>query len=174
LRAVIIGMPITAPHRRGRREVVIVHHDEQALMTLTVALSSAPYEITASEPLDTLEGARKLIKHEPAAMIVALPGDELVSDIRELLSASDRTAFLFLVPDMPPRAALARLVNQHGSAILSPDEPTVVVIATLFALLAGRGSETNPARWMSAGPRRQCRNARDVSSAAGRCRSEWG
>jgi hypothetical protein len=134
-------MPTTAPRRRARREVVIVHQDERALMTLAVALSHAPYEITASEPVDTLQTARQLIQHEPAAMIVALPGNELISDIRELLSASDRTAFLFLIPDIPPRAALARLVSQHGSAILSAREPTVVVVATLFALLASRSPD---------------------------------
>jgi hypothetical protein len=107
-------------------------------MKLAVALSDAPYEVTASEPADTLHTARRLIQHEPAAMIVALPGNELISDIRELLSVSDRTAFLFLIPNMPPRTALARLVNAHGSAILSAHEPTVVVVATLVALLASR------------------------------------
>jgi hypothetical protein len=124
--------------------VFIVHQDERALMTLAVALSNAPYEITASEPVDTLQTAHQLVQHQPAAMIVALPGNELISDIRELLSASDRTAFLFLVPDMPPRAALARLVNTHGSAILSAHEPTVVVVATLFALLASRSPGKAP------------------------------
>jgi hypothetical protein len=137
---VIVEMPTTASVRRVRREVVIVHEDERALMTLAVALSSAPYEITAAEPADTLQTARRLIQHQPAAMIVALPGNELISDIRELLSASDRTALLFLIPDMPPRAALARLVNAHGAAILSAQEPTVVVVATLFALLASRST----------------------------------
>jgi hypothetical protein len=141
VRAVIVGTPETALPRRARREVVIVHQDEGALMNLAVALSDAPYEVTASEPADTLHTARRLTQHEPAAMIVALPGNELISDIRELLAVSGRTAFLFLIPDMPPRPALARLVNAHGSAILSAHEPTVVVVATLVALLASRSPD---------------------------------
>jgi hypothetical protein len=137
LRAVIVGTLATTA-RRERREVVIVHQDERVLMTLAVALSNAPYEVTASEPADTLRTARRLIQYEPVAMIVALPGNELISDVRELLAVSDRTAFLFLIPDMPPRAALTRLVDAHGSAILGAHEPTVVVVATLVALLASR------------------------------------
>jgi hypothetical protein len=135
LRAVIVGTP--APRRR-RREVVIVHKDERALMTLAVALSDAPYEVTASEPADTLETARRLARHEPAAMIVALRGNELISDLRELLSVSDQTAFLFLIPEMPPHAALARIMNAHGAAILCADAPTIVIVATVVALLASR------------------------------------
>ncbi len=109
-------------------------------MNLAVALSDAPYEVTASEPVDTLHTARRLIQHQPAAMIVALPGNELISDIRELLAVSEQTAFLFLIPDMPPRPALARLVSAHGSAILGAHEPIVVVVATLVALLASRSA----------------------------------
>lgn len=137
MKAVIVGT--TVPRRR-RPEVVIVHKDERALMTLAVALSDAPYEVTASEPADTLQTALRFVQHEPAAMIVALRGNELINDIRDLLSASDETAFVFLIPEMPPRAALARVMNTHGAAILCADEPTVVVVATLVALLASRNA----------------------------------
>jgi len=137
VRALIVGAP-EGGKREHRREVVIVHHDERALMTLAVAFSDGPYEVTVAEPVDTVGRARRLVARHPAAMIVALRGGELIPDIRSLLSISDRTAFLFLVPEMPPHAALARVVNAHGSAILSASEPTIVIVATLVGLIAQR------------------------------------
>jgi hypothetical protein len=137
MRAMIVGAP-NEGRREPRREVVIVHHDERTLMTLAVAFSDGPYEVTVAEPVDTIGRARRLAARHPAAMIVALRGDELITDVRALLTASDRTAFVFLVPGMPPHAALARVVNSHGSAILGGDEPTIVIVATVVGLLAQR------------------------------------
>jgi hypothetical protein len=137
VRAVIVGEP-DGRRRSRRREVVIVHHDERALMTLAVAFSDGPYEVTVADPVDTLGRACHLVARRPASMIVALRGDELITEVRALLSISYRTSFLFLVPHMPPRAALARVVNAHGSSILSASEPTVIIVATLIGLMAQR------------------------------------
>ena len=122
-------------HRRG--EVVIVHHDDEALMTLAVAFSDGPYEITVTDAADTLVRARHLVTRHPVAMIVALRGDELLPDVRSLLTISKDTRFLFLAPRVPPHAALARVVKEHGSAILGRYEPLVLIVATVVGLLAG-------------------------------------
>ena len=138
MRAVIVEAPGGGRRRDPRREVVIVHHDERALMTLAVAFSDGPYEVTVADPVDTLDRARRLVARHPSVVIVALRGDELIPEIRSLLALSDQTAFLFLVPKMPPHAALARVVNAHGSAILGAGESTIVIVATVVGLVAQR------------------------------------
>jgi hypothetical protein len=117
-------------------EVVIVAPTERALMQLTVAFRGTPYDVTAVEPVRLLRTAKRLAERHPAAMVVSLDGTENVADIRALLAASPATRFLFLAPQMPPRAALSRVVHAFGGEILSADEAPIVVVATLVALLA--------------------------------------
>jgi hypothetical protein len=59
-----------------------------------------------------------------------------VAEIGALLKNASDTRFVFLVPRMPPRAALAKVVRSHGSSILSRDEPGIVIVATLISSLA--------------------------------------
>jgi hypothetical protein len=56
--------------------------------------------------------------------------------VRALLSASPETRFVFIVPQMPPRAPLARVAREHGGVILSRRDASIVVVATLVASLA--------------------------------------
>jgi hypothetical protein len=121
-------------------EVVILSRDEAALMELAVAFRGTPYEITAVEPARAMPAATRLARRRPAAMVVSLDGKENLAEIRALLSASPLTRFLFLVPGMPPSAALSRVVNASGASILAAAEAPIVVVATLVALLARDGS----------------------------------
>lgn len=123
-----------------RSEVVIVAPPERALMELAVAFRGTPYEVTAVEPVRLLRTARRLAERHPAAMVVSLEGNENVAELRALLAASPGTRFLFLAPQMPPRAALARAVQASGAAILSAREAPIVIVATTIALLAMGGS----------------------------------
>jgi len=123
-------------------EVVILSSDQAALMELTVAFQGAPYDITAVESVRTMPTATRLAQRHPAAMVVSLDGNENLTEIRALLLASPITRFLFLVPGMPPSAALSRVVNASGASILAAAEASIVVVATLVALLArDRSSE---------------------------------
>lgn len=137
MRSVIVGTP-----EHGRRDrhaklaIAIVHDDEHAQIALAEAFSDGPYEVTVADPADTLERARHLVGRHPSAMVVALRGGELIPDVRSLLALSEKTAFVFLVPRIPPHPALARVVREHGSAVLARDEPAVVVVATVVSLLA--------------------------------------
>ncbi len=128
----------TASDGRLTDQIVIVHGDYHALMELTVALSEMRYRVTSAESRTALDTARQLARIDPAAMVVALDGSENVAEMRALLSIGRWTKFVFLVPEMPPHAALARVVNAHGSAILWKEESPVVIAATLVALLAQR------------------------------------
>jgi len=118
------------------REVVIVGSSEPALMSLALAFQGTPYEITVAEQKRAIRAAKRIAMRQPAAMVVSLDGNENVAEFRELLAASPRTRFLFLQLEMPPRAALSRIVNTFGAAILSAREAPIVVVATLIGLLS--------------------------------------
>jgi hypothetical protein len=123
-------------------EIVVVHTDQQALMDLTAALAGMRYKVVAIDTIRAIRSAERVAERQPMAMIVSLEGTENVAEIRALIRSAPDTKFLFLVPHMPPRAAMARIVNEHGSAILAQDEPPVVVVGTLVALLTAHPEET--------------------------------
>jgi hypothetical protein len=124
--------------------VILVGDDSAILMELAVGLHGTPHTVTVAESPRPLARALQLAAHRPTAMLVALDGRENVVDVRLLLASSPETRFLFVVPRMPPRAPLARVVREHGGAIVSGADAPVVVVATFVALLAeaGRASRT--------------------------------
>jgi hypothetical protein len=122
-----------------KNDLVLIGADLDRLVGLSLAIGARTYEVTIVHSDDPLVDA---LNHPgaPAAMLVSLAGHENVADIRALLSAMPTTRFLLLTPARPPSAALARIVRAHGDVILPVDEPDVVVIATLIAVNARRGS----------------------------------
>jgi hypothetical protein len=124
-------------------EIVVVHTDQRALMDLTAALAGMRYKVVAIDAMRAIRTAERVAARQPVAMILSLDGKENVAEIRALTETAPETKFLFLVPQMPPRAAVARIVNAHGSAILGHDEPAIVVVGTLVALLTGQSVETS-------------------------------
>ncbi len=132
-------MPAVTPaNKRLIDQLVVVHYDYRALMRLTAALGEMRYSVISAESEDVLPTALRLANDQPAAMIVGLRGDENVADIRELLAKASNKGVLFLVREPPPRAALARVINAYGSAILREDEAPIVMASTLVALLTTR------------------------------------
>ena len=101
-----------------------------------MGLRATPYTVTVAESARPLARALQLVAHWPKAMLVMLDGSENLVDVRALLSSSPETRFVFIVPQMPPRAALARVVREHGGVILSRSDAPIVVVATLVASLA--------------------------------------
>jgi hypothetical protein len=116
--------------------VILVGEDYEDLMELAVGLRGTPYAVTVAESARPLVRASQLVAHWPKAMLVMLDGLENVVDVRALLSSSPETRFVFIVPQMPPRAPLARVVREHGGVILSRGDAPIVVVATLVASLA--------------------------------------
>jgi hypothetical protein len=116
--------------------VILVGEDYELLMELAVGLRGTPCTVTVAESERPLARALQLVGYWPKAMLVMLDGLETVVDVRALLSGSPETRFVFIVPQMPPRASLARVVREHGGAILSRGDAPIVVAATLVALLA--------------------------------------
>jgi hypothetical protein len=116
--------------------VILVGEDYGALMELAVGLRGMPYTVMVAQSARPLARASQLVAHWPKAMMVMLDGLENVVDVRTLLSSSPETRFVFIVPQMPPRAPLARVVREHGGVILSRGDAPIVVVATLVASLA--------------------------------------
>jgi hypothetical protein len=121
--------------------VVLVGPALGALMRLTLPFSEMRYGVTTIEAERPLRAAQRWLRTAPAAMIIVLDGDENIADVRTVLDASNDARCLFLIPDLPPRAALARVVSAHGGAIVGSEESAAVIAGTLVALLADRAEE---------------------------------
>ncbi len=119
-------------------QIVVVHSDYAELMKLTFALGEMRFSVTSSHAQRALRRAQKLAGLGPLALVVSLNGAETVIDVRELVSAAAPSRVLFLAPRMPPRPAMARIVNEHGGAFLSRADSPIVVVSTLVSLLAQR------------------------------------
>ena len=118
-------------------EVVIVHTNPRAMMSLSAALAGMRYKVTAVDARRAIDAAEPLARRGPLAIIVSLDGSENVVEIRSLLMAAPDTRFLFLASQMPPRAPMARILNAQGATILHQNEAPVVIVSTLVALLSG-------------------------------------
>jgi hypothetical protein len=116
--------------------VILVGDEYETLMELAVGLRGMPYTVTVVQSERPLARALEPVAHWPEAMLVTLDGLENVVDVRALLSRAPETRFVFIIPQMPPRAPLARVVREHGGVILSRGEASIVVVATFVALLA--------------------------------------
>ncbi len=133
---------MTAEHVRSiPHSIVLVGPALSPLMRLTLPFSEMRYGVTTIEAERPLRTARRWLRTMPAAMIVVIEGDENVADVRALLEASADARCLFLIPELPPRAALARIVATHGGAIVGSEESAAVIAGTLVALLADRAEE---------------------------------
>lgn len=120
-------------------KVVVVGQDVAALMGVAVALRGIPVTIVHAES-NSLAHAAQAMRHEPAAMLVMLDGDENVVTLRAVLSASPVTRFVFAARQLPLRSTLARIIREHGGIVLSVDESAVVLAATLISVLASAGT----------------------------------
>ncbi|HZP25458.1 MAG TPA: hypothetical protein VFB90_00235 [Dehalococcoidia bacterium] len=58
------------------------------------------------------------------------------ADLRALFACHPTTRFLFLAAEFPPAPAIARIVDELKGVILRRNESSVVVAATLLAMLA--------------------------------------
>ena len=126
------------------REVILVGDDYETLMRLAVALHGTPDTLTVAESARPLERALELARLRPRAMLVTLDGTENVVDVRSLLSTSPETGFVLVVPEMPVRAPLARVVKEHEGLLVSRRDAPIVVVATLLALLAAPPAARHP------------------------------
>jgi ActR/RegA family two-component response regulator len=121
-------------------EIYVIDRDLAALMQLTAALNRMRVNVTAVQSEEELAVARRLAARRPAAIVIALNGDESVVDIRALLEDGAATRVVLLAPTMPPRAALARVASAGGATILDKEGPAIVTVATLVAMLTRHGN----------------------------------
>jgi hypothetical protein len=117
-------------------QVVLIDSDQDGLMAMTVALSNMRLRVTSVQPREPVRAALRIVKRQPAAIVMPLDGVCNLVDIRAILSANHSTRFVFLLPEFPPKAALARITAQYGAAILPQDGAPLVLAATLIAMLS--------------------------------------
>jgi hypothetical protein len=80
----------------------------------------------------------------PVAAVVELTGNENIAELEELLARYPRTAFVLLLDEMPPHAAVVRATARQA-AFLDRRESTLTISATLVALMYQRRAEAQPA-----------------------------
>ncbi len=119
-----------------RDEVVLVGSGFDRMIALSVALQGKSFDVTVIHASSNAIGEAKASGLHPTALLVTLDGTENVADARALMSSLPDTHILFVTPERPPSAALARIVRTYGGAILSADDADVVVVATLIAMTA--------------------------------------
>jgi hypothetical protein len=116
------------------RGVLLVGEDVSRLTEISRQFDPTTYATTISETGQSLRYLLQPHSTEPGAIILALNGRENVADLSDLFERYPETVFLFLAPDFPPRAAIARVVARNAAAILRLSESPAVIAATLIAL----------------------------------------
>ncbi|MBI5288149.1 MAG: hypothetical protein HY873_04175 [Chloroflexi bacterium] len=120
------------------REVTIVSTDATRSMSLAVALRGTPYDITVVGARPSRSGLPDAAIHgAPAAIVMEIEAAPDVVELRSMLGQHPRSRFLFLAAQLPLRSAVARIIRDHRGAVLARSEPSIVVVATLVALLTG-------------------------------------
>lgn len=132
----------SATRKRQSGEVIIVHTDAVALMSLAAPLAAMRYEVVGVDSVNAMDSAQRVVERRPRAMIIALAGAEDVADVEALMSSARWTKILLLVPETPPAASLRTVARAQRAATVRCDESSAVVLATLVALLADAPART--------------------------------
>ena len=82
-------------------------------------------------PLEYMAGS---FRTRPAAAVIDLVGNEIIVEYHEVMEQNPSTKFVFLIDEMPPAAAVAKVTAGHG-VFLSKSESTLSICATIVALL---------------------------------------
>lgn len=123
--------------------ILAVGRYEQLMPTLRALLSAKRLTVTVSEFLNDL--TRHLSGGVDAA-ILFLPDTVNLQSLRKTLCAFPGTSFLLVSPYKPPRAAIARLAREQDAVLVAADDGPVVVVASLYAILAQRQVRARGAR----------------------------
>jgi hypothetical protein len=111
--------------------VLLVGEQLPALVDIALQFDPASYATVVVQSARPLEHLLQPHSTEPAGVILALTGGENVADLQALLNAYPQTTFVFLAPAFPPRAAVARVVAEHGASILRASESPLTIVATM-------------------------------------------
>lgn len=98
-------------------------------------LTSGGYRLTISEGR-CLGRLPRLVADDTQAVVLFLTDADNCIELRDLVTCFPATAFLFVAPRKPARAALARLANTLRAGLVTSDDAPVVLAATLTSLLA--------------------------------------
>ena len=120
-----------------RTSIVIFSPFLGRLAALALRLKSPECATTLVHTDRPLDEARTC-ELRPDVMLVDLRGVEHIAAVRGLLEEFPTTRILFALPDMPPSAAMARVVGKHGGALLGVDDDVVLTTAMLVAMGAQR------------------------------------
>ena len=122
--------------------VLLAGEDLQQLFNVVIDLSPktiSPMVLESEYPVASL---LKRPAPEADVAIVGLDNRTNVVELRELFAAHPETHFIFLEPEFPPHAAVARIVTSNGGVILRSYESPVVIAATMIGMLSIKSGST--------------------------------
>jgi hypothetical protein len=118
-----------------RREIVLAARNVKDVVDLSLQFNPGEFATTFVEAESPLEPLIESAGRQAAGMIIRLTGEENYADFLALVSAYPVTCFVFLAPEFPPHAAVAKLVSRNRGTMLRTTDTPVVVVATLMSLM---------------------------------------
>ena len=116
--------------------IAIVERNRSALADLASVLRGTRYDTRSIESQHPIKDATRIAPRGWRAMVVALDEGDDVADVRSLVETLGDTPLLLRAVTKPPSAAVARVARRLEANIIGTDEPPIVVVATLVAILA--------------------------------------
>jgi hypothetical protein len=113
---------------------ILVGSNLARLVEISAKLDPRYYAHVIAQSHSPLEYLMGSFRTRPEIAIVELMGAESVVEFQDALQQNPATSFLFLVADMPPSAALAKVVGHRG-VFLDQGESALVISATAVSLL---------------------------------------
>jgi len=110
------------------RHLVIVGEDLGRLIPLLIRLQSS-FHVTTVAAVDDIATRALAASGQPSEMVVGLSGHEQLARVDELIRRRPR--ILFVTSDST--SALSTRIKDAGGLVLSEDEPSAVLVATLAA-----------------------------------------
>ena len=123
-----------------KTHVLLVGRQLARLVEISARLNPREYAHVIAQshmPLEYLLGS---FRTQPEVAIVELTGREGVVEFEDVVRQNVSTSFIFLVPEMPPSAAIAKATGSRG-IFLDRDESALSISAAIVALLLQRNRE---------------------------------
>jgi hypothetical protein len=128
----------------SKTHLLLLGKDLARLVEISANLNPKEYAHVIAQSHYPLEYLMGTFRTKPEVAIVEMTGKENVVELHEALHQHLSTAFLFLVPEMPPSAAIAKVVGQRG-VFLDRGESAVSISATAVALVHQRREDARRA-----------------------------
>jgi hypothetical protein len=118
-------------------KVVVAGPSDEAVGLVRTLLDGENISITLATT-SSARSVRRIVTPDTDAVVLFLSETDYPWDLRELLRDFTHACFVLIAASAPPRAAIARIARTYGAIIVGRSDPPVIVLASLYSLLAQR------------------------------------